>query len=137
MIGMGGEPCYCSSDQERAVDIDVENTSPGVDRVLDRQLRLGNSSKAEKDIDTAECVCDFMDGSIDALFIRHIHFPKADIPFGFLLLSSFHIKTLKMFYSLHSHILINIQNRQTGHSMFKQRSGADKTQSLCPASHYV
>lgn len=116
------------------MDINVEDASPGLDIVFDREFRPCDTGEADEDIDAVEFASDVRNGLVNRLFDRDIHILKTDrqLPFSFSLAAG----TIKVFYSLHSHLLINVKNSQCLDAMLKESPSTGEAETLGSAGHW-
>lgn len=123
-----------SGDEERAMDVNVEDASPGLEIVFDREFRPCDTGEADEDIDAVEFPSDVRNGLVDRLFDRDIHLLKTDKQ-----LPSFFSRpagTIKMLYSLHPHLLINVKNSQYLDAMLKESPSTGEAETLGSTGHW-
>ena len=116
------------------MDVNVEDASPGLDIVFDREFRPCDTGEADEDIDAVEFPRDVRNGLVNRLFDRDIHILKTDrqLPFFFSLPAG----TIKVLYSLHPHLLINVKNSQYLDAMLKESPGTGEAETLGSAGHW-
>lgn len=116
------------------MDIDVEDASPGLEIVFDREFRPCDTGEADEDIDAVEFPSDVRNGLVNRLFDRNIHILKTDrqLPFSFSLPAG----TIKVLYSLHPHLLINVKNSQRLDAMLKESPSTGEAETLGSAGHW-
>ena len=132
---MGGEekrgPSDGPGDEKGAVDIDVEDATPGADVVFDREFRLRDPGEAEQDVDAAEDVRHPRDGRIDGAFIRDVDLLEPN-PRP----RSFAADAGQVFHRPAAHPRVDVEDRQLLDAVLEERSRADEAETLGPAGHW-
>ena len=114
------------------MDIDVEDATPRVNIILNRQFRLRDTGEAKHNVNAVESIRNILDSFINGLFIRYIYILKKDSRFSFVCSASI----TKMLNGFRPHALVDVENCQFVDTVLEQCSGADEAETLRPASHW-